>query len=230
ERAHAGVAPDDVGRIDRSLEIATGGAAQVLAFRRTSLWPRRIALVRHVGRADQRVALLVRDHEHHAPIVVLQYESVITIVRPGYYDGGALYQADVITRGLAQPLVEHCFSPRSRRIDDGSRGDLPLAISGLQPGAPESLCALRRDARGPGEHRRSTSDCISGVRHHQAGIVHAAIGIDEPAPELALKAGTIRRTGELHRVRTGQPRPAPQMIGSRQPGAEHPARPRLRRR
>src|SRR5262245_26923982 len=72
ERANARIAPDHVGRLDRSGKILADPLAQVLDLLLGNADARGIAFKVDVGGADQRIVLFVRDGEGDAPVRVLK--------------------------------------------------------------------------------------------------------------------------------------------------------------
>ena len=102
ERPHAGIGPDDVGGRDLALEVAVDHPAQIVGLVRRDRGRRRVALVGHVGGADQAELALERDHEHDPLVVVLQDVGVLARIEPGHDDVRALDQPHPLGRVHAQ--------------------------------------------------------------------------------------------------------------------------------
>ena len=114
QRAHAGVAPDHVGR-RRPAARSSGSPART--GRRSR--PRRCApapigaVVLDVGRADQREVALVRDREDDPLVGVLEDVGVVVVEQPRHDDVAALDQAQRLgarqraraRRGTAPPTA-----------------------------------------------------------------------------------------------------------------------------
>lgn len=77
---------------------------------------------------------------------------------------------------------------------------------------PAVGAALRVQAAGAGEDLRTAVGGIAGIEHHQAGVVHPPVGIDEAARKAGLERPARRMLRQPDRLRAGQKAPARQVV------------------
>jgi hypothetical protein len=140
QRTDSCIAPDHVGGLQGLREVAAGRAAEVGHFFVARACGRRIALHRHVGGADEGEPLLERNHEYHAPIVVLQDEGVLAAVAARHHDVAALDEAHLVGARLIEPLVEDVLHPGAGGVDDGAR----MQLVAVREPSPPALGAAGR--------------------------------------------------------------------------------------
>src|SRR5258708_27883842 len=105
ERPNARIAPDDVLVVEAAFEKAADDAAQIEDFLRRDVDRTGIAVDRHLGRADQREALLEGDDEDDAAIGILQQISLLALVEAGEDGTAALdHPRPVAPRETAAPF------------------------------------------------------------------------------------------------------------------------------
>ena len=158
ERAHAGIGPDHVGRGDLALEVAVDHPAQIVGLVGRDRGRGRIALVGHVGGADQAELALERDHEHDPLVVVLQDVGMLARIEPGHDDVRALDQPHALGRVHAQRPAEEARHPGAGRVDQGA-GARPARGARCRRPDPRAS-RRRRDGRdrtgsGCGSRRRA---------------------------------------------------------------------------
>ena len=128
----ARVGPDDVALPHRPLQVPVHRLAEVAYLLWLDCRIFRIALVVHVGGADEGVALLVGDGEHDPPVASLKQVAALVVEQPGHDDVAALYQPDAPRRGVLARCREGQVRPRSRCVyDEPRRGDLLNARQGV---------------------------------------------------------------------------------------------------
>ncbi len=77
ERAHAGIGPDHVLRLDRLCQIFADGIAEIFDFLRRRLHLGRVAVVIAIGGADQREIVLIGNDEDDAAVAVLEHVGAV---------------------------------------------------------------------------------------------------------------------------------------------------------
>ena len=185
---------------------------------------------RYVGRADQRVALLERDHEDDPVVLVLQDVGVVLRVHARYDDVAALHVADVLLRRrCAQRVADH-LDPRPADVGDRPRGQPrcarpPHRRASRATGRPRA-CAPTSFVR-----TRMSAPCSRAdisFASDEPRVVDVRVGVDEalakpgfrPAPHFDVLRSTPNEPGSVTRRR--------EVVVHEEPGADHPRRPQVR--
>src|SRR6185437_12358940 len=121
ERAHARVAPDDIGGCGRPPEVTVDDLAQVADLLRIDPygigWPAKV----HVGRPNESEVILVRNRENDPPVGVLKDIGKPMREQLRYDDVAALDEPHR-ARGLHWRAVsQELAHPRSGRVSYRSR-------------------------------------------------------------------------------------------------------------
>ena len=114
ERPHAGVRPAHVAGGDRALEVAVDRVAQIADLVVGDAHVRRVAGERHVGRADQRPLLFVRNREHDPPVGILQHERMLAGEQPRHDDVAALHEPHAAVDAHGRQAISEPAPPRGR--------------------------------------------------------------------------------------------------------------------
>ncbi|MNP23452.1 hypothetical protein D3C76_1161620 [compost metagenome] len=96
QRTHAGVSPDDIVTAQLFLEVVVIHFQQVVDFVIVNLHVFRIAVVFHVGGADDGELVIPWDHEDDTVVFVLQNIGLRLIVHARHHDVAAFDQADTV--------------------------------------------------------------------------------------------------------------------------------------
>src|ERR1700737_2200504 len=101
-----------------------------------------VVLAGNVGRADERIVTLIRDHENDAVVAVLQNERVVPTVDAGDDDVTSLDVADAGRAPRRADFIVNLVDRRTSGVDDGARSMLVAhAIASLQGHAPHASFA-----------------------------------------------------------------------------------------
>jgi hypothetical protein len=131
---------------------------------------------------------------------------VRAVVNARHDDVAALDEAEVAGRPHAELAVEETAHPRARDVQQRATGDLATSAGGsvLERDAPQIPIAPSREAPRPRKDRRALFGRAARIEHHEARVVDAAVGVEEPVRELGLQRGTVSGGRELHAARPGQ--------------------------
>ncbi len=227
QRAHAGVGPDDIFTSELFLKVAVVDLQQIanLAFVDFDVF--RIAVVLHVGGANNWELVHPRDHKHDALIFVLQNVGLLLVVHARYHNMAALDQADAVWRRLMHPVVEELFDPRAGGIHQAARlpAEFFAAVDIFRFHHPQAVFTFRRDCA------RTGSDFAAFFHHHlrisqdQASIVDPAVWIFETAHDFRLQDRLCAKTQTGRRRQAGT---LAQVIVHKQTGTDHPRRAQMR--
>ena len=128
--------------------------------------------------------------------------------------------------GVARPTNSLTHGPgrihhRARR--DGGRG-----LRAAQHGAPAASLRRERLAAHARQHRGAARLRVERVQHHQARIVHPAVGVDKAAPVARLQRlpGDVRP--EVDGGGGGEVGALGEVVVKEQARADHPRRPQVR--
>ena len=245
ERAHAGIGMDHLRWRYWLLEVLRGQSAQVRSFISIDGYLCRIAAVVHIGGADEREVLLVRNGKDDATVAVLEDVGVVVVEKLRHNDVTALHQANRGTGLGVERLLHETLCPWARSVHHGAgvhrafgavggqQGGLPARSQGANGGS-----TLRRSGtvsrplqlRTPRarQHGGAMGGRIDGIQHHQSRVIHPHIGINEARLELRLQwfAGCV--LPQFHRTRTGQALASCQVVVKEQTNANHPCRTQVR--
>ena len=190
ERTHAAVVPHDIARRQRLVEV---GIDEIEEVARLVLADARMleGLHRNVGGADQRVVLLVGNHEHDAIVRVLQDVGVLPAVHARHHDVAALHVPDVALAALGGTHeVEHLLDPRTRGVHEGTGGDLGgarrlrsrawHATASPRDAPPRASCAPGCPRRAPWHRARWPPRAAHRPRAHRN--TRSPCGSDASAP------------------------------------------------
>ncbi len=226
QRAHPGVGPDHVFGGDLAGEVGVDHLAQVVDLGVADLGFAWAALVLHVGGANQRVVLLIRDDEDDAVVLVLQDISLFALMDARHYHVAALDEANAAWGFLVQALVIEGLDPGAGCIDQAAAGDVELlAPLPLQSQGPVFGAAHRLDAAGAGLHVGALVARHHGVEHHQPGVVDPGVRVLEP---LADAGGEAILRQEAHAAAALELVALGQVVIEEQAGADHPGRTQVR--
>lgn len=186
----------------------------------------RVALVLAIGGADHGEAVQIGDGEDDAAVFVLQDVGVLAFVQLRHDDVAALDQADTVGRLLFQVVLDEARYPGAGCVHQGAGADrIQAAVAALQVQVPESLAATGADAAGAGMDVGAVLAGGDRVEHHQARIVHRAVGVLEATADLGLQRAAA---GEAQAARGGQLLALAEVIVEEQAGTDHPGRAQVR--
>ena len=225
QRAHAGVGGHHVGRADLLREVAVAHLAQVGHFVAIDGYLRGVAVVFHVGGANQREVLLVGDGKNDALVRVLENVGVGVREQALHDDVAAFYQADGFAgRGL-DDAAQQLLHPRAGGVyyRTGADGGL-LAVGALQGGVPAVALALGRHTGGTGEDGGAALGGVDGVQYHQAGVVDPAVGIHKALVVAGFQRAACRVAVKADALAACQAAAARQVVVQEQATAYQPRR------
>src|SRR5690606_2030800 len=126
----------------------------------------------------------IRNGEDDATVFVLQDISLLAVVQTRYDDVATLDQTDAVGRFLLEVFTDETRDPWAGGIDQraGANGQ-QAAVAAFQMDMPQPLAAPSADAASTRMNVRALFPGSHGVEHHQAGIVHPAVGVFETAAD-----------------------------------------------
>ncbi len=196
QRAHAGVGPDDIFTGELLFEVAVVDLQQIANFALVDLNVFRIALVLHVGGADDREFIHPRDHKDDTLIFVLQNVRLLLGVHARHHDMAAFNQADTVRRWQVHPVVKELFHPWTGRVHQATSlpAEFLTAVDIFCFDDPQAVFTFCRDSAGAGTDFTAFLDHHLRVGEHQARIVDPAVGIFETAHDFRLQHGFCAKT------------------------------------
>ena len=229
QRAHARIAPHHVRRPHGALEVAARLFAQIVDLAGIDARRADLAVVFHIGGADQRELAFVGNGEDDALVGVLEDVGMVVLEQLLHHHMAALDQAQRLALGRVGLLAEELRRPRPGGIDQRPRRDLvQRRRRHFAAQLPLSVAAPRIDAGAACQHRGAALGGVHRVQHHQPRVVDPAVGIDEALAEATLQrlAGDV--LAQVDGGRTRQHLAPRQVVVQEQAGAHHPHRPHAR--
>ena len=227
--ADAGKAPDDVAGPDRPIEAAIHHVAQVLRFDGLDGGRAGLAGPGHVGRADQREIVEIGNHEHDAPVRVLQRIGVVALVQPRHDDVAALHEAQRPCAGPTEPAREHFADPRACRVDDGARDDrvgMRIGIRFVADLRVPCLAVARRAHEAMADANVGAAlGRVFRVQDDEAAVVGRAIRIGEAEAQVRAQGRAIRRLRKVRAFRGGERAAAAHPVVQEEPETHGPRGP-----
>ncbi|OIQ76294.1 hypothetical protein GALL_420270 [mine drainage metagenome] len=221
QRAHAGVAPDDVGRARRFAQMGGEFAAQIVDFDVAAALVERVVVDVDLGRAQQREVVLERNREQHAAFAGLQQVGVVAGMPPRHHQVAAAYQPQRRRLLAAEHLAREAPGPRSAGVDQRTRVDTPLAPRIAQRQPPVRAAARRGDAGCARQHDAAALGGVDRAADDQPRVVGARVVV-------GVGVAVMRRQHVVAQRQRGAARQAGaarQRVVQRQPGRDQPARP-----
>ena len=179
-----------------------------------------------VGGADQGEVAFVGNGEDDAAVAVLEEIAAIVVVEAAHHHVRALDEADARPAAAGDDLGQDPLDPGAGGIDQGTGANrAATAVAVLERHRPAFGGAGRGDGAGAGLDHRAALGRVEGGQHDQTGVVDAAVGIFEAAPEqprLQRRAGRV--AGEIESAGAGQEPPPTEMVVDEEAEAQEPGR------
>ncbi len=137
-------------------------------------------MIFHVGRADEREVVLVRNREYDSSVDVLEDVCETMLEDTRYNDVAALHQPHASIGLRRSRFAEESRDPRPGRIDDCAARDVSF-LGAAQLRVPCAILQLDPGTAGSRENRRPALGGVASIQHDQTRVVGPAVGIDEPA-------------------------------------------------
>ena len=152
-----------------------------------------------VRRADQREVVLVGDGEDDAAVLILEDVGLAVVEQPAHDDVAALHEPHARGGVRRDAARHHGGHERTAGIDEGARlCGLPAARDRVaQLDQPSVADPARRGDLGTHADIGPARGGVHGVEHHEARVVHPAVGVLEAAREARLQRLALGRTPQV---------------------------------
>ncbi|MNZ72680.1 hypothetical protein D3C78_910660 [compost metagenome] len=194
---------------------------QVVDFVIVDLHIFRIAVILHVGGADDREFVIPWDHEDDTMVFVLQNIGLWLIVYTRYHDVAAFDQTDAIRGFQLQTIVEEVFHPWTGGVHQalGAPGKGFATVDVDRFHHPQAVFTPCTGHFGACAHFATALFHFLGIEYHQASIVDPAVRIFETALQFRLQHRFWSKAQTLAAWQTGA---FTQVIVQEQADTDHP--------
>ena len=128
-------------------------------------------------------------------------------------DVATLDQPQAVRIAHARGGVGELRGPGAGGVDDGARRHVDAAmLLALQRGVPALAFLAHRRAAGAGQDVGAAFAGVQRIEHHQARIVHPAVGVDEALAEIAFQRAARHVPAQRHALRGRQESASRQMV------------------
>jgi hypothetical protein len=147
-------------------------------------------------------------------------------------DVAALDQAQAARALAAGAVTQEIRRPLAGGVDERARPQPPDAAIGTAQGGEPAGSGVTgsdgADAFGARQDDRPVAGRADGVEHHQTGVIHPAVGIDEGTGEGRLERPAGLVLAEVDAFRSAQQFAPGQVVVEKQAESHHPGRPHRR--
>ena len=224
KRPDTGIRADGIRRRNAAGEVGIHRVAEVLDLVIGDGHRARVAVIRNIRGADQRVVVFIGYGENDALVGVLKDVCVRPFVQLGNDDVTAFDQAEVLGLVVAEPLTQEEVDPRTRRVDNGAGLHRAFGPCRRVPerGVPKAVATFGPGAFSPYPDFRPSGLRVHGIQNDETRILDPAIGIGEPFHQVGVQAFPFQGLAQLERLGAGQGGAGRQMVVHEQAHAHHP--------